>query len=153
MLHDARLGFSLRQTRTSLVAHGGHSGPWEKKRVMSRKVECPPLSRHRGSTQRALLDAVSRKIARRLEASCTGPADLGRPTAAIHRRERGRRLVMEIPEVLLIGATTDATARESFRVRVKARRDRMSFRGPVNRPGGPEKHRARAAAWGLPFQQ
>lgn len=80
--------------------------------------------------QRALLAAVTRQISRRLEAGFTDPADLDGPTVAIHLRERGRRLVIEIPETLLIGATTDAVVRESFRVRVKARRDLMLFRVP-----------------------
>lgn len=80
------------------------------------------------AAQRALLAAVSQRISRRLEATFTDPADVDGPNAAIHLRERGKRLVMEIPETLLIEATSDAAARESFRVRVKGRRDRMLFR-------------------------
>jgi len=82
------------------------------------------------TAQRTLLTAVSQGISRRLEASFTDPADLDGPNAAIHLRERGKRLVMEIPETLVIEATTGTAARESFRVRVKARRDRMLFRAP-----------------------
>lgn len=85
------------------------------------------------TAQRALLAAVSQRISRRLEATFTDPADLDGAYAAIHLRERGRRLVMEVPETLLIEATSDTVARESFRVRVKARRDRMLFREPPAR--------------------
>jgi hypothetical protein len=85
------------------------------------------------TAQRALLAAVSQRISMRLEASFTDPAEIDGPNAAIHLRERGKRLVMEIPETLLIEATSDAAARESFRVRVKARRDRMMFREPPAR--------------------
>jgi hypothetical protein len=82
------------------------------------------------TAQRSLLAAVTQRISRRLEATFTDPAELDGPNAAIHLRERGRRLVIEVPEALLIEAITDAVARESLRVRVKARRDRMLFREP-----------------------
>ena len=82
------------------------------------------------NAQRTLLAAVSKRISRRLEATFTDPAELDGPNAAIHLHERGKRLVMEIPETLLIEATNGPAARESFRVRVKARRDRMLFNEP-----------------------
>jgi len=82
------------------------------------------------TAQRALLAAVSKKISRRLEASFTDPAELDGPKAAIHLNERGKRLVLEMPETLLIEATSNTAARELFRVRVKAKRDRMLFREP-----------------------
>jgi hypothetical protein len=75
-----------------------------------------------------LLDAVRLQISRRLEAHFTDPTELDGPNTAIQLRERGRNIIVEIPETLLIEATTDATAREAFRVRIKARRDRMMFR-------------------------
>lgn len=82
------------------------------------------------TAQRALLASVSQRISPRLEAAFTDPASLDGPNAAIDLRERGRHLVMEIPDDLVIEATTGVAARESFRVRVKARRDRMLFREP-----------------------
>ena len=82
------------------------------------------------TSQRTLLASVSQQISRRLEANFTDPVELDGPNAAINLRERGKQLVMEIPETLLIEATSEATARETFRVRVKARRDRMLFRQP-----------------------
>jgi hypothetical protein len=85
------------------------------------------------TAQRTLLAAVSHEISRRLEATFTDPAELDGPNAAIHLRERGRGVVMEIPETLLVAATTGTAGRESFRIRVKARRDRMLFREPPPR--------------------
>lgn len=85
------------------------------------------------TAQRALLASVSQRISRRLEATFTDPAEIDGPNAAIQLRERGRGLVMEVPETLLIDATNDVAAREAFRVRVKARRDRMLFREPPAR--------------------
>ncbi len=82
------------------------------------------------TAQRTLLAAVSTRISRRLEATFAEPAEIDGPNAAIHLRERGRRLVVEIPETMLIEATVDTAAREAFRVRLKARRDRMLFREP-----------------------
>lgn len=78
--------------------------------------------------QRALLEGVCGQISRRLEAHFTDATELDGPNAAIQLRERGRSLAIEVPESLLIEATTDATAREAFRVRIKARRDRMMYR-------------------------
>jgi hypothetical protein len=85
------------------------------------------------AAQRALLAAVTHRISRRLEARFTDSVEADGPNAAIDLRERGKHLVMEIPETLLIEATTDIAARETFRVRVKARRDRMLFREPPAR--------------------
>jgi hypothetical protein len=85
------------------------------------------------TAQRALLAAVSNGISRRLEAAFTDPAEPDGPNAAIDLRERGRHMVMEIPETLVIEATSVVAARESFRVRVKGRRDRMLFREPPAR--------------------
>jgi len=82
------------------------------------------------TAQRALLAAVSQGISTRLEATFTDPSALDGPNAAIDLRERGKHLVMEVPDTLVIQATTGPAARESFRVRVKARRDRMLFRAP-----------------------
>lgn len=82
------------------------------------------------TAQRALLATVSQRISRRLEATFADPVEPDRPNVVIHLRESGRRLVMEVPDTLLIEATSDLVARESFRVRMKARRDRMLFREP-----------------------
>jgi hypothetical protein len=79
---------------------------------------------------RAMLASLSRHISRRLDAIFTDPQIPDGTNAAISLHERGKRVTMEVPDALVINATTDAVARESFRVRIKARRDRMLFRDP-----------------------
>jgi hypothetical protein len=80
--------------------------------------------------QRQLLEELTKKISRKLDAIFTELADADGPSIGVQLRERGVVVVAEVPGDLLIEATTDATAREALRVRLKARRDRMLFKPP-----------------------
>jgi len=80
--------------------------------------------------QRTMLASVTQRISRRLDASFTDPHAMDGTNAAILLRERNKSVVIEVPDAVVFDATTDPAARESFRVRIKARRDRMLFRDP-----------------------
>lgn len=96
------------------------------------------------SHERLLRDLAGR-ISNGLESEFSELPDADGPNVGVTLRERGRRVVMEIPGALLMQAGDDATAREAIRVRIKARRDRMLFRPP---PSPLPKHIAPAATPG-----
>ena len=81
------------------------------------------------AVERRLLEELSGRISNRLESVFTDLPGDG-PNIGIVLRERGRRMVMELPGELLQRAHEDAVAREAVRVRIKATRDRMLFRPP-----------------------
>jgi len=80
--------------------------------------------------QRQLLEELSKKISRKLDAIFTELPDADGPSIGVQLRERGHVLIAEIPGDLLIEATSEMAARESLRVRLKSRRDRMLFKPP-----------------------
>jgi hypothetical protein len=104
---------------------------------------------------RELLRVLSGRISNRLTADFTELPARGGPNVGIELRERGKRMVMELPAALLFSAGADVVAREKLRVRIKAGRDRMLFRpGPglperleatpapsFGRGSGPDRHR------------
>lgn len=81
-------------------------------------------------SQRQLLEELTKKISRKLDAIFTELADADGPSIGVQLRERGQVVVAEVPGDLLIQATSDPTARETLRVRLKTRRDRMLFKPP-----------------------
>ena len=82
-----------------------------------------------------LLREVTRQISKRLLTEFTNLPGADGPNIGIHLSERGRKVVMELPGVLLLGADRDLTGREAIRVRIKTRRDRMLFRPePISLP-------------------
>lgn len=87
--------------------------------------------------QRRLLDELAGRISNRLETGLEELANGTAPMIGLRLTERGRQVLMEIPDDLLIGAGDDPVLREDLRVRIKSRRDRMLFRPP---PGPLPKH-------------
>jgi len=87
-------------------------------------------SREVASAHRQLVEELIGQISNRLECGFTEQRDADGASVGLELRERGRTVVMEIPTVLLASAVSDAMARETLRVRIKARRDRMLFRPP-----------------------
>jgi hypothetical protein len=83
-----------------------------------------------GTPHRQLLEELSGQISNRLEAGFTELPGADGASVGVELRERGRAVVMELPMALLASAVSDAIARETVRVRIKARRDRMLFRPP-----------------------
>ncbi len=100
-----------------------------------------------------LLGEVAGQISNRLDTTFTELRGAENANVGVELHERGRRVVMEIPEALFARAGGDASAREAIRVRIKARRDRMLFRpmpaplpkriASVVEPGGPPFGRGR----------
>jgi hypothetical protein len=83
-----------------------------------------------GDPQRRLLREVAGRISQRLDAEFVEPPGAESANIGVTLRERGQSVLMEIPEALLARAQEEPTAREAFRVRIKATRDRMLFRPP-----------------------
>ncbi|MFN8542768.1 MAG: hypothetical protein U0807_00940 [Candidatus Binatia bacterium] len=83
-----------------------------------------------GAAQRRLLAELAGRVSNRLEATFTELAAPDGPNIGLSLHERGRKVVLELPGDLLIGAGDDLVARELLRVRIKAARDRMLFRPP-----------------------
>ena len=79
--------------------------------------------------QRLLRDLTTR-ISNGLESEFSEVPGPDGPSVGITLRERRRHVVMEVPAVLLAQAEEDLSARETLRVRIKARRDRMLFQAP-----------------------
>ena len=77
---------------------------------------------------RKLLRELTRRISKRLETDFSKLPGGEGPNVGIELRERNRKVLMELPAVLLLQAETDMSAREAIRVRIKERRDRMLFR-------------------------
>lgn len=77
-----------------------------------------------------LLRKLAGQISNRLETEFRELPGADGPRLGIALVERGRTVVIEIPEALLASAGSDPAAREAIRVRIKARRDRMLFRPP-----------------------
>ena len=94
--------------------------------------------------QQLLRDLTSR-ISSGLESEFSELPGPDGPNVGITLRERRRHVVMEVPAVLLAQAADDLTARETLRVRIKTRRDRMLFQAP---PSPLPKHIATAPAPG-----
>ena len=94
--------------------------------------------------QRLLRDLTTR-ISNGLESEFSELPGPDGPSVGITLRERRRQVVMEVPAALLAQAGDDLTARETLRVRIKARRDRMLFQAP---PRPLPKHIASAATPG-----
>lgn len=82
------------------------------------------------TAQRQLLEELTKRISRKLDAIFTELPDAEGPSIGVQLRERGQVVVAEVPGDLLVQATSEATAREALRVRLKARRDRMLFKPP-----------------------
>jgi hypothetical protein len=77
--------------------------------------------------QQVLRD-LTRRISRRLKTDFAELPGADTPNIGIELREEGRAVVIQLPEVLLQRAASDAASRESMRVHIKTRRDRMLFR-------------------------
>ncbi len=83
------------------------------------------------AVHRELLRALTGRVSNRLKTDFAELPDGAGPNVGIELRERGKRLVMELPAALLFSANGDVVAREKVRIRIKAGRDRMLFRpGP-----------------------
>lgn len=82
------------------------------------------------SAQRKLLEEVTANISSRLEAHFTDLAAGEGMSIGVHLKERGRSVVIEIPEAVLVAAGEDAAARHALQIRIKGRRDRMLFKEP-----------------------
>lgn len=80
--------------------------------------------------QQRLLREVSRRISNRLETEFSDLPGADSPSIGIKLLESGHEVLMALPGALLVRATGDPVARETIRVRIKARRDRMLFRPP-----------------------
>ena len=79
-------------------------------------------------SHRRLLRELTRRISKRLQAEfITLPCADG-PNIGIQLSESHRKVVMELPAVVLLRAEGDMTVQEAIRVRIKTRRDRMLFR-------------------------
>lgn len=81
------------------------------------------------AAQQRLLAELSGRISTRLELVVDEGGD-EKPNIGVTLRERGHSVSMEVPYALLDQAEGDPIARESLRVRLKGRRDRMLFRAP-----------------------
>ena len=80
-----------------------------------------------------LLRVLTARISNRLETAFTELPRADLPSIGIELRERGKRLVMELPATLLQHAREDRVVREQMRLRIKAQRDRLLFRpAPVS---------------------
>jgi hypothetical protein len=79
--------------------------------------------------QRRLLSDVSARISGRLEAHFVElpAADDAHIGIALH--EGDRKVVIEMPLAILVEALDSPSGREILRTRIKARRDRMMFKG------------------------
>lgn len=82
-----------------------------------------------GDSHHELLRQLARRISRRLDAAFIDLPGTEKPTIGIQLREGSRHALMELPEGLLLRAQGDVSIKETIRVRIKARRDRMLFRG------------------------
>jgi hypothetical protein len=80
--------------------------------------------------QRRLLSEVSAQISGRLEAHFVElpAADDSHIGIALHQADR--KVIIEVPLAILVEALDSANGREVLRTRIKARRDRMMFKGP-----------------------
>ena len=81
-----------------------------------------------GASHHKLLRTLSAGISNRLEATFSELPRVDAPTIGIELRERGKRVMMELPVALLLQADTDRAVREQMRLRIKAQRDRMLTR-------------------------
>jgi hypothetical protein len=79
------------------------------------------------SHQKVLRD-LTRRISRRLKTDFAELPGADTPNIGVELREEGRAVVIQLPEQLLQRAASDASSRESMRVHIKTRRDRMLFR-------------------------
>ncbi len=87
------------------------------------------------NSHRELLRTLTSRISNRLETDFTEVAGGTGPNVGIELRERGHRIVMELPSTVLLTAHDNVTVREQMRIRIKAGRDRMLFRpGPIPLP-------------------
>jgi hypothetical protein len=77
--------------------------------------------------QKVLRD-LTRRISRRLKTDFAELPGADTANIGVELREEGRAVVIQLPEVLLQRAPSDAASRESMRVHIKTRRDRMLFR-------------------------
>ena len=82
---------------------------------------------------RRLLADLASRISTRLDASFVELSNDDDDRIGVSLREGDRSVVVELSLGLLAQAMTDSTSRETLRIRLKARRDRMMFRTPPRR--------------------
>ena len=82
------------------------------------------------SGQHRLLGQLASGISGRLEAHFVELPDQDDAHIGVMLREGPRKVVIELPLVLLTQAAEDPGGRELLRTRMKARRDRMMFKTP-----------------------
>lgn len=97
--------------------------------------------------QRKLLGEITGRISDRLAASFVELPGGDGTRVGIELEEAGRKVVIDVPMALLLGAAANPSEREALRTRIKARRDRMMFRVP---PPSLPKHIAPLVSIGPP---